>query len=122
MLDMMRLRVASGAVFKQAALHGQLVQLEWAEEKLRLFKMFLVILLGFACLLSALLMLSMLIVALSWATPYRLPALITMIVLYSAGSSVAWNYFQDLSKQGKQAFSASRDEFALDAELLKGIL
>lgn len=122
MLDMIRSGMAGDIVLKQVMLHGQLAQLEWAEEKLRLFKMFLAILLGFTFLVSALCVFSALIVVLSWETPYRLPALISMIILYGFGSGITWNYYQNLSAQGKQAFSASRKEFFLDTELLKRAL
>lgn len=122
MLDMIRLGMASDIVFKQVMLHGQLAQLEWAEEKLRLFKMLFAILLGFAFLVSALCVFSVLIVALSWETPYRLVVLISMIVLYGFGIGAAWNYCQNLLAQGMQAFSASRKEFFLDTELLKSAL
>lgn len=123
-MNMMRLRLASasGALFKQAMLHGQLVQLEWAEEKHRLFRMFLTMLVGFAFLLSAMWVASLLVVALSWETDYLVPALVIMIMFYGLGASMAWYYLQDLSAQGQRIFSASRREFALDADLLKSAL
>ena len=55
-LDAIRtLRSAGGALLDQVALHGQLAQVEWGEEKNRLLKMLVGALLGFACLLCVML-------------------------------------------------------------------
>jgi hypothetical protein len=49
------LRSAGGALFDQLALHGQLAQVEWIEERTRLLKMLVGALLGFACFLCLML-------------------------------------------------------------------
>jgi hypothetical protein len=46
---------AGGALFDQVALHGQLAQVEWGEEKNRLLKMLVGAVLGFASLLCVML-------------------------------------------------------------------
>lgn len=120
--DMIVLRQAGKALFSQATLHGQLARIEWAEEKNRLLKMFIAALCGFACLLCIMLFSGVLVLVLSWTTEYRIPVLILMIVFYGLGAAMAWKHLQCLMAQGDQAFAATRDELAADANLLKSIL
>jgi len=120
-LDALRtLRSAGSALLSQAALHGQLAEIEWAEEKNRLFRMLLVMLAGFACLLCTLLFTGVLVVALSWETPYRITAIIALMVIHGAGFALAWHHFQTLSRLGSEAFAATREELAADMDLIRG--
>ncbi len=122
-LDVVRmLRSAGAALFSQAALHGQLARVEWAEEKDRLLKLLLVGLLGFAGLLCVMLFAGALVLAFSWDTAYRIPAAIALIVAYGLGTGFAWSRLQLLSAQGSQAFAATREELAADLSLLKSKL
>lgn len=116
------LRSASGALFAQAALYGELAQVEWAEEKNRLRNMLLLTLLGFACLLCALLFAGVLLLVLSWDTGYRIPALLSLIALYALGLGIAWRRFQALSALSSQCFAATREELAADMALIKSKL
>lgn len=116
------LRSAGGALFAQAALHGQLARVEWAEEKRRLGQMLVVTLLGFACLLCAMLLVTALVLALSWETAYRIPALIALIAVHALGIAIAWRRFQALSALGSRTFAATREELAADIALLKSKL
>ena len=119
-LDAIRiLRSAGGALFVQALLHGQLARIEWEEEKNRLLKMLAVTLLGFACLLCVLLFTGALVVATTWETAYRIPAVAGLVLLYAFGTAAAWRRFQTLSALGAQVFAASSEELAADAALLK---
>jgi uncharacterized membrane protein YqjE len=119
-LDAIRiLRSAGKALFSQAALHGQLAGVEWAEEKQRLLKMLAVTLLGYACLLCAMLCAGALVLTLSWETAYRIPALTVLIALYGVGVGIAWRRFQALSALSAQSFAATREELAADMALLK---
>ncbi len=113
------LRSAGGALLAQANLHGQLARVEWAEEKNRLLKMHLVTLLGFACLLCVMLFTGALVLAFSWETAYRIPAVAALIALYGLGVGIAWRRFQALSALSSQSFAATREEFAADMALLK---
>ena len=123
LLDVARLlRSAKGALLVQALLHGHLARIEWEEEKNRLLKMLLATLLGFACLLCVLLFGGALILAASWETAYRIPALLCLILLYGCGVAAAWWRFRAWSALGTQTFAASREEFAADASLLKASL
>lgn len=116
------LRSAGGALFTQATLHGQLAQVEWAEEKSRLLKMHMVTLLGFACLLCVMLLAGILVLSLSWETAYRIPSVIGLIAFYGLGIAIAWNRFQALSELGGRSFAATREELAADIALLKSKL
>ena len=120
--DMIALRLAGKALFSQATLHGQLALIEWAEEKNRLLNLFMMVLLGFACLLCVMVFVGVLALRLSWATAYCIPILMLMIAIYGLGIGMAWRRFQHFYAQGSQAFSASRDELAADAALFKSKL
>jgi uncharacterized membrane protein YqjE len=123
LLDAVRiLRPAGGALVVQALLHGQLIRIEWEEEKNRLLKMLVIALCGFASLLCAMLFAGGLVLAASWETSYWLLALIGMFVVYSAGAAIAWWRFQAWSAESDRAFAASGEELAADAALLKSIL
>jgi uncharacterized membrane protein YqjE len=116
------LRPAGAALVVQALLHGQLIRIEWQEEKIRLLKMLVIALCGFACLLCAMLFAGGFVLAASWETPYWLLALVGMPLLFSAGAAAAWWRFQAWSAQSDRAFAASGEELAADAALLKTIL
>jgi uncharacterized membrane protein YqjE len=122
-LDAIRvLRSAGKALFSQAALHGQLAGVEWAEEKQRWLKMLAVTLLGYACLLCAMLSAGALVLALCWETAYRIPAVTSLILLYGVGVGIAWRRFQALSALSAHTFAATREELAADMALLKSRL
>ena len=116
------LRSAGGALFDQVALHGQLAQVEWGEEKNRLLKMLVGAMLGFACLLCVMLSLGALALALCWETVYRIPALAVLVALYGLGTGFAWRRFAALSALGGQSFAATRVELAADLALLRSKL
>lgn len=119
-LDAVRiLRSAGGALFDQARLHSQLAGVEWEEEKRRLLKMLAAALLGFACLLCALLFAGGLVLAATWETAYRVPALAALVVLFACGAFTAWHRFKAWSALARQSFAASREELAADAALLR---
>ncbi|HJW83821.1 MAG TPA: phage holin family protein, partial [Anaerolineae bacterium] len=122
-LDAIRiLRSAGKPLFAQAALHGQLARVEWAEEKNRLMKMLVIALLGFASLLCVMLFLGALLLAYSWETEYRIPAVMALIAVFGLAAGIAWRRLQALSAQSSQAFAATREELAADLALLKSKL
>lgn len=116
------LRSAGRALCAQAALHGQLARVEWAEEKSRLLHMLLTALFGFACLLCLLLSGSALVVALSWNTPYRLPSMLGLLLVHGLGSLLAWRHLHALAARSEQGFAATRAELAADIALLRSAL
>jgi len=116
------LRSASGALLDQIALHGQLAQVEWGEEKNRLLKMLGGALLGFACLLCVMLSLGALVLALCWQTAFRIPAAAVLVALYGLGTGLAWRRFAALSALSGQSFAATRVELAADLALLRSKL
>lgn len=116
------LRSAGGALFDQVALHGQLAQVEWGEERNRLLKMLIGAVLGFAFLLCVMLSLGVLALALCWETVYRIPAAAMLIALYGLGTGFAWRRLAALSALSGQSFAATRVELAADLALLRSKL
>ncbi|MND28268.1 hypothetical protein D3C80_187470 [compost metagenome] len=123
LLRLMRLlRSGAGAMLAQAALHGQLARAEWAQEKRRLLRMLAASLFGFACLLCALVTAGVLVLALSWETAYRFPAILALLLVYAGGAGFAWHRLQALSALGDQAFAATLDELSADLALIRSKL
>lgn len=123
LLTLLRLlRTTSNAVLTQTSLHAQLLAVEWAKEKQRLLAMLVAILLGFACLLVIMLLSCSVVLALSWETDYRIPAVLALIALHALGLAVAWWHFKRLSALGNSVFAGTRSELAADLALLKEAL
>jgi uncharacterized membrane protein YqjE len=122
-LDVVRLlRSAGAALFAQAAMHGQLARIEWAEEKARLLQILVVGLIGFASLLCVMLFAGALVLAFSWDTAYRTPAAIALVATFGLGTVLAWGRVKALAARSSQAFAATREELAADLALLKSKL
>jgi len=122
-LDVVRLlRSGGGALLVQALLHGQLARIEWQEEKQRLLQLLAITLLGFACLLCVLLFAGGFLLAATWDTAWRLPALAGLVLFYGAATALAWRRFQRLAALGDHAFAGLREELAADAALLRSNL
>jgi len=122
-LDVVRMLRSAGAVlFSQAALHGQLARVEWAEEKTRLLQMLVVGLIGFASVLCVMLLVGALVLAFSWDSAYRIQAVIALVVAYGLVAGFAWSRLKALSARSSQAFAATREELAADMALLKSKL
>ena len=120
-LDVIRiLLLAGGPLVAQAALHGQLARIEWAEQKIRLLKMLVATLLGYASLLCVMLLVGALALAFSWDTEYRIPTVLALIAIHGLGAALAWRKFRALSALGSQAFAATREELAADLAVLRG--
>ena len=116
------LRSAGRDLFAQAVLHVQLARVEWAEEKSRMLQILVIALLGFACLLCVMLFAGALVLALTWETVYRIPAVLALITVYGTGTCIAWRRIHTLSVQSGQAFAASREELAADIALIRSKL
>jgi uncharacterized membrane protein YqjE len=119
-LDALRiLRSAGGSMLGQAALHAQLVQVEWAQEQRRLLQLLLVTLLGCTGLACVLLGGGGLLMALAWDTAMRVPCALLLLGSYALGTWVAWRRFSALAKLGGQSFSASREQWSADLALFR---
>lgn len=119
-LGVIRILYAAGeALMTQAALHGELVRIELAEQKKRLLQMLACILLGFVGALCVLLLVAALVLAFSWNTGYRIPVAIGLVVVYGIGTGLAVWRLRTLSVQSSQAFAASREELAADLAMLR---
>lgn len=113
------LRYAGSALYTQAGLHAQLLEVEWAEEKQRLLGLLLATLLGYAGLLGVLWSAGALLLALSWNTPYRGAAALGLIAINGLLALWGWHRFQTLARRGSQSFAASREELAADLAALR---
>lgn len=123
LLSVLRIaRSAGGALCTQASLYSKLAWVEWQEEKTRLFKICVFGLLGFACLLCAMLFIGLMVLVVSWNTPYRFVAPSIIIVLYGVGIAIAWQRIHALSMRNSQSFAATRAELATDLALIKSRL
>ncbi len=116
------LRSAGGALFDQVALHGQLAQVEWREEKSRLLKMLAGAVLGLASLLCVMLSAGALVLGLCWETSYRIPAAAALVALYGVATLFAWRRLSAVAALGGRSFAATRAELAADLALLRSRL
>lgn len=122
-LDALRLlRSAGSALSGQAALHGQLMRVEWEEEKSRLLQMLAMMILAFICGLCIFIFIGVLALAASWDTAYRVHSLVALIVVYALGVGLAYYKIRQLAARSSQAFIATREELAADIALIKSKL
>jgi uncharacterized membrane protein YqjE len=112
-------RDAGVTLLDQAALHAELLQVEWAEEKVRLARMATALLVGFACLLALMFALGVLLLAVYWETSLRVPAVAALVAIYGLGAALSWQRFRQQAARGDQSFAASRTELAADLKLLR---
>jgi uncharacterized membrane protein YqjE len=123
LLSVLRIvRSAGGALCTQASLYGKLFRIELQEEKIRLLKMFMLMLIGFACTLCVMLFIGLLVMVLSWETNYRILAITSLIAVYGLGLGIALYRFNALLVRSKQRFAATREELATDLALIKSRL
>lgn len=114
-----QLQSASAALWSQAELLQRLVCVEWAEEKLRWRRMLLLGVMGFAFLLCALVFVGVLVMALSWDTPWRIHAAAVLLAAYACIAALLWRGLKNQQARGEQAFAATREELTTDLALLK---
>jgi len=107
------------AVLTQAGLHGQLVWVDWLDEKARLLRMLLIAVLGFATLQALLLSITVLVMALSWNSLYRLVALTGLTLVFATTLVWVWHRLRALAALGMYSFADSRRELATDLALLR---
>jgi uncharacterized membrane protein YqjE len=116
------LQPAGGALLEQLGLYRRLLAVEWEQERSRLLQLLLAALQAFACLLCLLLATGAVVVAVCWATRYRIPALVAVPGAYALGAALGWRRLRSVAARGKQSFVATRTELAADLELLRSRL
>lgn len=122
-LDLLRLlRSAGGALSAQAALHGQLMRVEWQEEKSRLMQLLIMTAIAFVCGLCIFIFLGLLVLAASWDTTYRLHSLAIVIITYALGAGFCWYQIRKIAARSSQTFIATREELAADIALIRSKL
>jgi hypothetical protein len=73
-------------------------------------------------LLGGLLFAGAFLLAATWDTAGRLPAVAGLVLFYGAATALAWRRFQRLAALGDHAFAGLREELAADAALLRSNL
>lgn len=110
---------ALDTLLSQTALHGQLVWIELAEEKNRLFQQLAMLLLGFILLFCSLLSLSVLVIIACWDTPWRIHVIVILTLLYLLAALMALQQFRRIEALGEQAFTDTRRELDADIALMR---
>lgn len=113
------LRSAARALLAQGALHAELFSLEWAEEKSRLLRMVISLLLGAMFLFCSLLSISAMILILSWDTQYQNVALFGLVAFFVIGTIVAVMRLRNDVARANKAFSGTIAEIGEDLELIR---
>jgi uncharacterized membrane protein YqjE len=116
------LRSAASALLAQGALHAELAQVEWAEEKRRLLRMVITLLAGSLCLFCGLCSFSAAALVYSRDTPWQNPVLLGLVLFYCGATLTAWRHFLSLAARGNQAFADTRAELAADLALIRSRL
>lgn len=117
-----RLRSMAKILLTRLELYGQLVSVEWEEERKRLRQLLVITLLGFICLFCAILFVGIFAIALSWATEYRIITIAVMFALYSVGFCLCAYRFSVLAARSSATFAATREEIAADMALIRSQL
>lgn len=117
-----RLRAMAKIVLTRLELHGQLVSVEWAEERQRLQQLLAISLLGFIFLFCTLLFVGIFAIALTWASDYRIHTIAAMLVLYTVGFGVCAYRIACLAARSSATFAATREEVAADLALIRSQL
>lgn len=117
-----RLRAMAKIVLTRLELHGQLVSVEWAEERQRLQQLLAISLLGFIFLFCALLFVGIFAIALTWASDYRIPTIAGMLTVYTIGFGFCAYRVLQLAARSSATFAATREEVAADLALIRSQL
>ncbi|BFM12014.1 hypothetical protein R50072_21670 [Simiduia litorea] len=119
-LDIMNLvGSAETPLLRQLQLHGQMIRLDWQKEKARILHLYLMSLYGLSCFISLLISLGLLVLTISWDTPYR--ALSIVIVCSAYGLASYFFYINSIKtiNQPEAPFSTSIKEINEDITILK---
>lgn len=122
-LNVLRLfRSAGAALMAQAALHGKLAGIEWAEEKSRLARLAIAAILAFVSASCFILLSGIVAIALSWNTPYQIAVIAGVLLFYALIVLLAGISLTRQIALGAHSFAATREEIAADLAMLKGKL
>lgn len=120
MLDWIRiLGEARHSLLEHGLLHGELVGIELEQAKLRLVRVLLFALAGLSALTCTLLWIGVLVLAASWDTAYRVPAMVAMLLVYGITTFALWRGLRSAIAGSGKGFAASFEELAADAALLR---
>lgn len=117
-----RLRSMAKIVLTRLELHGELVSVEWAEERQRLRQLLAISLLGFIFLFCVVLFIGFFAIALSWVTEYRIHTIGGILGLYTLGFCFCAYRFTILAARSSATFAATREEVAADLALIRSRL
>lgn len=116
------LSLAGPDLLTHMSLHAELLQVEWAAERTRLRQMLLTVVFGFACAITLLLLSSVMVLALSWDTPYRIAALLGLLLIQGLACALTYWRWRLLVARGNARFAATREALAADIALLESLL
>lgn len=120
MLDWIRVvGQARHSLLEHGLLHGELVGVEMEQEKLRLVRVLLFAIAGLSALTCTLLWIGVLVLATTWDTTYRIPAVVAMGLVYGGATFAIWRRLRSAASATGQGFVASFEELAADAALLR---
>lgn len=117
-----QLRTVISTLYAQGGLYRQLMLMEWSEEKNRLWKLLIVMVLGLCFVFSSLILIGALVLILTWETQYRHLAVISLLVTYTTGAVVCCYRVKILVARSMLAFADTRKEIAADIALIKSKL
>ncbi len=117
-----RLRTMAKIALTRLELHGQLVSVEWAEEKVRLQQLMIASLFGFIFLFCLFLFAGILAVALSWTSDYRTLTIAGVLAGYAVGLCLCAYWVIQIAARSSATFSAAREEIAADLALIRSQL
>lgn len=117
-----RLRSMAKMMLTRLELHGQLIRIEWVEERYRLRQLLVIFLLGIIFLFCALLFIGFFAIALAWGTDYRIHTVGAMLVFYALGFCYCVYRMNILAERGTASFAATREEVAADLALIRSQL
>lgn len=103
-------------------LYGQLVRVEWQEEKRRLQQLVFFIVLGAMCLSTFFIFFGVLLIALTWDTDYRLFTIAVVMGLYGLGAVACFYWAGKKLGNVYQSFSVTRMEILSDIQVIRSQL
>lgn len=100
----------------------ELAKMEWAEEKVRLQRLFLFAVLFAVFLFLTLFFVSMAVLVTFWETDHRVTVAWGVALLWGTGFFVSFLSLRKVVQQGRQAFQYTRQELQEDLQTVKNQL
>lgn len=115
------LRAISADVLGALRTRVELFGAEWSQATAQLTALAGLLLTTVALLWLAVMMFSVLVVALTWSSPYRILAIVVLMLIYLlAGLVCLWLLKKRLDQSADQPFAATVQELGEDARMLAG--